>query len=82
MIVGHILYVVDEEVTSVDLNGILKLNEIKLSLKSISKAKETLFINFKERIQKEDITMLDVVINNMIYLGEFTKEEFEKNVKV
>ena len=80
LIVGEIIFRSkqnEEDVTAIRLNGVLISDRVDLPVRTLGKAQQILQLNFHNKMQSEDIEVLDVVLHNFVYLGHFTKEEFE-----
>lgn len=81
LINGMIMFVNNktQDIGSVLLNGVLIQEERDLPQRSLGKAQQILQYNFHQKTSGDtEITVVDVVLNNFVHLGEFTKEEFHQ----
>jgi hypothetical protein len=79
LICGTLMCVNDEgNISAVSLNAILP-NEIKeIDVQAIAKAQQSLQMNFEQRMQGEQINVVDVVIASISYLGFMTQSKFTR----
>lgn len=63
---------------SVRSNGIMVLDERKLSHYALGKAQQVLQANFHKKMGEVQVTVVDVVLLNFEWLGRMTQGEFEK----
>jgi hypothetical protein len=79
LICGTLMCVNDEgNISGVSLNAILP-NEIKeIDVQAIAKAQQSLQMNFEQRMQGEQINVVDVVIASISYLGFMTQSKFTR----
>lgn len=66
-----------QAINGIRLNGVLITDRQDLPVRSLGKAQQILQLNFHNKMQDEDIEVLDVILHNFVYLGHFTKAEFE-----
>lgn len=80
LIVGEIVFKErnQENVHSIRVNGVLVNADREIPVRMLGKAQQILQLNFHQRMQDENIEVLDVVLTNFIYLGYMTQEEFHK----
>lgn len=67
----------EDDVATISLNAIINGSTRELPVRAIGKAQQVAQLQFYERMLNPEITVHDVVISNIIYLGEMTKEQFE-----
>lgn len=67
-----------DNIHSVRVNGVLIDPEKEIPVRLLGKAQQILQLNFHQRMQDENIEVLDVVLTNFVYLGHFTQEEFHR----
>lgn|SRR5690606_20522611 len=68
----------EERIASLRLNGILVDMDQELPVRLLGKAQQILQMNFHQRMQDDNIEVLDVVLSGFTYLGHMTQEEFHK----
>ncbi len=80
LLVGEIVFREpnSEQINALRVNGILIAPEKALPVRQIGKAQQVLQLNFFKRMQIPDLQVVDVVLVNIIHLGEFTQEEFHQ----
>jgi len=82
LITGEVIFrnVKTEEVNAVRVNGILADEGKQIPVRLIAKSQQILQANFVKKAEVEiaEIQILDCIILNITYLGEFTPEEFHK----
>lgn len=81
LVAGELVYVHADDETqqpvSIRANAIVISNTGKFAVPQLAQAQQALQQGFFQRSGSvEKVTILDVVINNLIPLGTFTKEEF------
>ena len=64
------------QVNAIRVNGVLLDDARDLPARLLGKSQQILQLNFHKRMQDENIEVLDVVLVNFTYLGEFTEEQF------
>lgn len=67
-----------DQVAALRINGLLISEQQELPVRSLGKAQQIVQMNFHQRMQGQEVEVVDVVIFNLTYLGEFTQEEFHK----
>lgn len=67
-----------DNIHSVRLNGVLIDPGREIPFRLLGKAQQILQLNFHQRMQEENIEVLDVVLTNFVYLGHFTQAEFHQ----
>ena len=67
-----------EDIAAIRVNGIMMDPEKELPVRLLGKAQQILQLNFHQRMQNQNIEVLDVVLMNFVYLGQMTQEEFHK----
>lgn len=80
LIAGNVLFQnnTSNEMGSVPLNGVLITDRKDIPAASLAKAQQILQMRFFKNIDNStEITVVDVVLQSMTYLGEFTEEEFQ-----
>ena len=79
LICGTLMCVNDEgNISGVSLNAILP-NDIKeFNVQAIAKAQQALQMNFEQRMQGEQIKVVDIVIASISYLGFMTQSKFTR----
>lgn len=80
MISGEIVFRTkgDEQINAMRMNGILKDQERDIPVRLLGKAQQVLQLNFHQRMQDQNLEVIDVVLMNFMYLGLFTEEEFHR----
>lgn len=81
LIAGNVLFMhnTSQEMGSVPLNGVLVTNRKDMPAASLHKAQQVLQHNFHKASNNQgEVTVVDVVLQNLVYLGEFTEEEFQE----
>lgn len=80
LIVGEIVFKQKDHdnIHSVRVNGVLIDPGRDVPVRLLGKAQQILQLNFHQRMQEENIEVLDVVLTNFIYLGHFTQAEFHQ----
>lgn len=80
LIVGEILFrhVEKPDIHSVRLNGVIISDTNNIPVKTLGKAQQTLQLNFHQKMQDEKMQVIDVILQNFVYLGHFTEEEFHQ----
>lgn len=81
LICAEIVFTHDDEGSfpnAIRTNGVLITQEREIPVASLGKAQQIVQMNFHQRMQDEKIKVVDVVLMNFSYLGQFTKEEFHK----
>ena len=70
-------------VNHLNLNGILIQDQESLPVASLSKAQQILQLEFFKQVGEEGapLQVVAVLLNNFVRLGEFTQEEWVKQVK-
>lgn len=64
------------QVNAIRVNGVLVDDSRDIPARLLGKSQQILQLNFHNRMQDENIAVLDVVLINFAYLGEFTEEQF------
>lgn len=64
------------QVNAIRVNGVLLDEARDIPARLLGKSQQILQLNFHKRMQDENIEVLDVVLVNFVYLGEFTEEQF------
>ena len=59
------------------LNGVICLKDKQVTTKGLAKAQQVLQLNFFRHNPPDTVTVRDVVISNISYLGYMSKESFE-----
>ena len=59
------------------LNGVICLKDKQVTTKGLAKAQQVLQLNFFRQNPPDTVTIRDVVISNISYLGYMNKESFE-----
>ena len=80
LIAGNVLFQnkTSQELGSVPLNGVLITDRKDIPAASLSKAQQILQMRFfKNTDNSTEITVVDVVLQSITHLGEFTEEEFQ-----
>lgn len=80
MIAGEIVFREgdSEIVNAVRVNGVIVDPGRELPARLLGKAQQILQLNFHQRMQNENIQVLDVVLMNLMYLGHMTQSQFQK----
>lgn len=66
------------DIGSVPLNGVLLSDNKDIPMTSLGKAQKVLQLNFYRNAQADGkVEVVDVVLLNLVYLGEFTEAEFK-----
>lgn len=80
MIVGEIVFKGgnDDNVNAIRVNGVMLDDSRDIPVKLLGKAQQILQLNFHQRMQDENVVVLDVVLINFLYLGHMTQEEFNQ----
>lgn len=58
------------------VNGVIIDESRDLPARLLGKSQQILQLNFHQRMQDENIEVIDVILMGFTYLGEFTQEEF------
>ena len=78
LIAGEIVFHNDGGINSVRLNAVATSNQSKIPARGVAVAQQACQHAFTQRMDGlENINILDVVIMSIVYLGEFTQEEFQ-----
>lgn len=72
-------HVEQEQVGSIDMNGLLLADEKKIALHELNNSQRILQHNFFQRMPAEKVEIQDVVLKNLTWLGHYTDDEF-KNI--
>lgn len=64
------------QVNAIRVNGVLLDEARDIPARLLGKSQQILQLNFHKRMQDDSIEVLDVVLVNFVYLGEFTEEQF------
>ena len=72
-------HVEQEQVGSIDMNGLLLADEKKIALHELNNSQRILQHNFFQRMPAEKVEIQDVVLKNITWLGHYTDDEF-KNI--
>lgn len=67
-----------EEINAIRLNGVLADESQKIPVRLLARAQQILQANFFRNMEGQDVQVVDVVVLNFSYLGQFTTEEFHK----
>lgn len=67
-----------DQIAALRINGLLVSEQKEIPVRSLGKAQQIVQMNFHQRMQGQEVEVVDVVIFNLTYLGEFTQEEFHK----
>ena len=69
-----------EMINAVRMNGVIVDEEKGIPQRLLAKAQQIVQLNFHRKIEEEsaNVTVVDVVLMNFVYLGHFTQEEFFK----
>lgn len=80
MIVAEIVFMpkADSVVNSLRVNGVLVDPEKDIPIRLLGKAQQIVQLQFHNRMEGQDIQVLDVVLMNFMYLGHMTEAEFQK----
>lgn len=86
LVCGKIVFMHPEQQPQVlSLNGYIQHDKTTLSKKALRTACNSLLHTFSQRVEAEDpeskVQVLEVLLDNIIYLGQMTDEEFN-DVKV
>ena len=80
LIVGEIVFQTKDDpgVNAVRINGVIIDDQRELPSRLLGKAQQILQLNFHQRMGEESqsLNVLDVVLQNFVYLGHFTQGEF------
>lgn len=68
----------DEVVNALRINGVLADSNREIPVRLLGKAQQIVQLQFHQRMQDENIEVLDVVLMNFMYLGHMTTEEFNQ----
>lgn len=80
LVAGNVLFLNNPSgnMGSVPLNGILLTDTKDIPAASLAKAQQVLQIRFFKQVENSaEVTVMDVVLQTITYLGEFTEEEFQ-----
>ena len=66
-----------DDIYSNRLNGVIYLKDKQVTTKGLAKAQQVLQLNFFRHNPPDTVTVRDVVISNISYLGYMDKESFE-----
>lgn len=80
LIAGNVLFQnkTSQELGSVPLNGVLMTDRKEIPAASLAKAQQILQMRFFNNTgNTTEINVVDVVLQSIIHLGEFTQEEFQ-----
>lgn len=81
LLAGNVLFQNNQsgEMGSVPLNGVLLTDRQDIPARSLAKAQQILQMRFHKNTENStEITVVDVVIQSITYLGEFSEEEFQE----
>lgn len=69
-----------EEISALRMNGMIFDPEREIGQRLLGKAQQIVQLNFHRKIEEEsaNVTVVDVVLMNFVYLGYMTQEEFLK----
>ena len=69
-----------EMINAVRMNGVIVDEEQGIPQRLLAKAQQIVQLNFHRKIEEEsaNVTVVDVILLNLTYLGHFTQEEFFK----
>lgn len=69
-----------EMINAVRVNGVILIDDQNLTAAVLGKAQQIVQVNFHGRMQEEsqNLTVVDVVLFGLTYLGHMTQEEFSK----
>jgi hypothetical protein len=78
LISGEVVFVRNEEISSLRMNGILISDRQDLPVRSLGKAQQVLQVQFHKQMAEHmaGVQIVDVLLHNFVHLGHFTKEEF------
>lgn len=80
LIVGEIVFRhkkdTDGAAAAMRINGVITDADRYLPARLLGKSQQILQLNFHQRMQDENIEIIDVILMGFTYLGEFTQEEF------
>lgn len=81
LISGEIVFVVtddkgNENVNSLRQNGVMLTDAVGLPVHCLGKAQQVLQVKFMQNMLDQPVKIVDVLLHNIVFLGEFTKEEF------
>jgi hypothetical protein len=82
LIAGNVLFQnkTSQDFGSVPLNGVLISDRKDIPAASLAKAQQILQMRFYKNMgNAEEVVIVDVVLQSIVYLGEFTEEEFQAN---
>lgn len=80
LVAGNVLFVNNPSgnLGSAPLNGILITDTKDIPAASLAKAQQVLQMRFFKQVENStEVTVVDVVLQTITYLGEFTEEEFQ-----
>ena len=80
LIVGEIIFKEEgsEAIASLRVNGVLMDPKQEVPVRLLGKAQQILQMNFYQRMGEQRVTVLDVILMNVVYLGHMTQEEFHQ----
>lgn len=80
LIAGELVFLQkeSEEVNGIRANGILITDDTNIGVSAIGKAQQVLQMNFFKKMGDSSLTIVDVIVMNLMYLGFMTEEEFKK----
>lgn len=81
LITGEIVFTPNREsddVNAIRLNGVLIQDEVFFDVATLGKCQQILQLNFHQRMQDDNINVVDVIIYSLTYLGFMTKDQFHK----
>lgn len=69
-----------KRVNHLSLNGVLIQDKQGIPVKSLAKAQQVLQLNFFKQVGDEgaNLQIVAVILNNLVFLGEFTEEEWNQ----
>lgn len=78
LIVGEVYFTTKETeaLHSIRMNGLLTTESKDIPVRLLGRAQQILQATFLNKMGKQNATITDAVISNLICLGEFTKDAF------
>lgn len=80
LIAGKVIAMIDGNITSVDLNAVLRTKTIDIRAKDIGRANQTLQLTLAQKVGNPDTQMMDAMVYSITYLGHMRNSEFLEGV--
>ncbi len=80
LIAGKVIAMIDGNITSVDLNAVLRTKSTSIKAKDIGRANQTLQLTLAQKVGDPTIQMMDAMVYGISYLGHMKNSEFLEGV--